>query len=472
MTPSALATTPEVAPTRVSEAVLTPEPAAVVVRAEGLGKKFRIYEKPGDRLWEWVGRKTRRGKPLHSDFWAVRGVSFEVRRGECLGIVGANGSGKSTLLKMIAGALHPSEGRFQVEGRVLSILELGAGLNHALSGRANIVSSATLLGFPASFAKERMDEIEEFAELGEFFDRQVGMYSSGMRVRLAFSMFACFRPEVFIVDEALSVGDVFFQQKCAARIRQMMASGMTMIFVSHDQGAVLSLCTRAIVLSHGKPIFQGAPDEAVMRYLASLSGARSPWGAKATAAQSPGSSPSAPADLARELIAHDVTAMRRESRHGSGELRIAAARVVDAQGRDALHAKMGDKLTIQVLLEAREAVAAPRAGIRLFDRFNTMVFAAGTYQLGQSLPPMKAGDRVVVAFTLTLDVQPGRYTFGLGAGEPVEGDINAGAALDRIDRLGPITVEISPTSVRPFYGAARLPMTAAHFACEPAGSKG
>lgn len=471
MTPAVLATTQAV-PTRQPTEVQTgpsarAEDAPVVVRANGLGKRFRIYGTPFDRAWEWFGRRQRAGKPLHTDFWAVRDVSFEVRRGECLGIIGPNGSGKSTLLKMIAGAMRPTEGRFEVDGMVLSLLELGAGLNPMLTGRANIVSAATLLGFPASFARDKIEEIESFAELDEFFDRPVHMYSSGMRVRLAFSMFACFRPEVFIVDEALSVGDVFFQQKCAARIRELMASGMTMIFVSHDQGAVLSLCTRAIVMNHGRPIFQGGPDEAVSRYLASLSGSK--WGPRL--APPPPAAAASPADdaLAQTIIKHDITAARRAQRHGTGELAIVAARVLDPRGRDSMAVQVGEKLTIQVLLEARDQIEAPRAGIRVFDRFNTMIFAAGTFQLGHQLPPMKPGDRVVVVFTLTMDVQPDRYTFGLGAGEPVAGDINAGVAHDRVDRLGPIHVEISPTTVRPFYGAARLPLSAFHHVCQPSG---
>ena len=463
MTPSALVNSPGITLRPVPVETLPPDSPPVIVRASGLGKRFRIYEKPMDRLWEWLGRRTRGRKPLHTDFWAVRDISFEVRRAECLGIIGANGSGKSTLLKMIAGALQPTEGSFSVQGRVLSLLELGAGLNPMLSGRANIVSAAMLLGFPASFARDRIGDIEAFAELGEFFDRPVSLYSSGMKVRLAFSMFACFRPELFIVDEALSVGDVFFQQKCAARIREMLASGMTMIFVSHDQSAVLNLCHRAIVMSHGRAVFQGGPDEAITRYLASLSGPRPVWKKEPAAPMPAPAARPAQQPIARSIIEHDVIGDRRASRHGTGELLVIAARVLDARGQDTMRVPMGGTLTIQVLLEARQAIEAPRAGLRLFDRFSTMVFAAGTFQLGRSLPSLKPGDRLVVEFTLTLDVQPDQYTFGLGAGEPVTGDINAGIAHDRIDRLGPISVDIDPEIVRPFYGAARLPLTASHY---------
>jgi lipopolysaccharide transport system ATP-binding protein len=468
MTPSALAHPPESAPRIAPIVVPDSQPHPIVVRADNLGKKFRIYERPLDRLWEWLGRKSRAGKPLHTDFWAVRGISFEVRRGECLGIIGPNGSGKSTLLKMIAGALQPTEGSFNVGGRVLSLIELGTGLNPLLSGRANITTAATLLGFPPSYARDRIDDIEAFAELGEFFDRPVNLYSTGMRVRLAFSMFACFRPEVFIVDEALSVGDVFFQQKCAARIREMMAAGMTMIFVSHDQSAVLNLCTRAIVLNHGQAIFQGAPDEAISRYLASLSFRGSAWKPERPAIPAPTEAPaSADSALAASVLNHDITVARRPHRHGTGELTILAARLTNHSGLDTLRAQVGEMITIQVLLEAHEDIAAPRAGLRIFDRFSNMVFAAGTFQLGHRLPAMNAGDRLVVSFSLTLDLQPDKYTLGLGAGEPVDGDPNAGIAHDRIDRLGPLIVDIDPSATRPFYGIARLPLAAAHYPCPP-----
>jgi lipopolysaccharide transport system ATP-binding protein len=458
------------------------ERAPVVVRAENLCKRFKIYRKPLHRLREWI-----LGGKHHTEFWAVRDVSFEVRRGECLGIIGANGSGKSTLLKMVAGALRPTGGTFQVQGRVLSLIELGTGLNPLLPGRSNIVHAATLLGFPANFAREKMREIEEFAELGEFFDRPVMLYSSGMRVRLAFSMFACFRPELFIVDEALSVGDIFFQQKCASRIRELLDDGMTMLFVSHDQSAILNLCDRAMVMSQGRPIFYGEPEEAVTRYIASLrqdnGRVKGKWdrkklgqgpeaeepeqavGAGAAETASAATGKAATGGPARQIIVKDVIGDRRKSRHGSGKIRIVACRVTNGDGRDTVRAAMGDVLTFHVLLEAQEAVAQPRAGIRFFDRFNNLVFGAGTFQQRQELPAMMPGDRIIVRYDVKMDVAPGQYTFGLGAGEPAEDSPQDGLALDRLDLLGPITVGNPADGHRPFYGVARLPMKVSHTAC-------
>jgi lipopolysaccharide transport system ATP-binding protein len=456
-----------------------PRPAPVLVRAENLGKCYRIYRKPLDRLLEWTI-----GGQRHKPFWAVRNVSFEVRRGECLGIIGANGSGKSTILKMLTGALWPTEGKAEARGRVLSLIELGTGLNPQLSGRANILNTAALLNFPPEYARETMGEIEAFAELDEFFDRPVMLYSSGMRVRLAFSMFACFRPEVFLIDEALSVGDVFFQQKCAARLREMLDGGLTMIFVSHDHAAVLNLCDSAVLMSRGRAVFQGEPQEAMSRYHSTLGpapGARWARGrAREGATGVPSSARPCPdpptgtaeartprpwhpgaEDPALPILKHDITGSRREHRHGTGHLRIVAARVTDDGGRDTLRGAMGSTLTFHVLLEARDEVPEPRAGIRFFDRLGNLVFGCGTFQLGVPIPAMAPGERRIVRFDVTMDLQPDTYTFGLGCGEPGGEGPDAGIAHDRLDMLGPIIVGQPADGKRPFYGIARLPIRAA-----------
>jgi lipopolysaccharide transport system ATP-binding protein len=475
---------PDASP-RAAPAPPAPEaPAAkppVVACAQNLGKRFKIYRRPVHRMREWI-----LGGKHHTEFWAVRGVTFEVRRGECMGIIGANGSGKSTLLKMVAGALRQSEGSFRVQGRVLSLIELGAGLNQMLTGRANIIHAAALLGFPASFAREKMQEIERFADIGEFFDRPVMLYSSGMRVRLAFSMFACFRPELFIVDEALSVGDIFFQQKCATRIRELLDGGMTMLFVSHDQSAILNLCDHAMVMSKGSPIFYGAPEEAVTCYLASLrhdGRVRSRWERKtvaedqtapSTTARSDPGDHAAPATAtgvpppsrrlgpAHQILAHDIIGDRREHRHGSGKATILACRTTDAAGKDNLRTSVGQVLCFHLLIEAHDHIESPRAGIRFFDRFNNLVFGAGTYQKRYELPPLAPGQRLIVRFQVTMDLGPGQYTFGLGVGEPDGQSAQAGVPLDRLDLLGPIIVRKPDDGHRPFHGIAQLPMKVTH----------
>lgn len=424
-------------------------PSGPIVSVRGLGKRFKIYDEQWGRLVEWIslGRAVR-----HQDFLALQDVSFDVGRGESLGIIGVNGSGKSTLLKILSGAMYPTSGDVEVRGRVLSLLELGTGLNMELSGRQNVINSARLLGFPAEYAAERMEQIEAFAELVEFFDRPARLYSSGMLVRLSFSMFACFNPEIFIVDEALSVGDVFFQQKCVKRIEQMLESGVTMLFVSHDMQLVRRLCDRAILLSHGRLEFDGPPDECVTRYYSRSALPVPPAEKRQPAAPAP----TMPGDRAG-LFENDVLRTAR-SRHGDRALELLAATIEDEAGAHTMSLMQSQVITIRLLIRARQAAQHPSAGLHLYDRLGNLVFAAGTAQLRQDMPPMATGDERLVTFHLTLAVQPGEYTLSLGCAELPAADADVGVFADQCEGIGPITVHVPQGETARFYGIAQLPM--------------
>src|SRR5436190_15390371 len=238
-----------------------------IILAEKISKCFRIYRHPSDHLKELLAFGKRR---YHEPFWAVKDVDVAVDRGCCLGIIGENGSGKSTLLRMIAGVIRPTSGNIAVEGRVSALLELGAGFNPQFTGRENIFLYASILGFTDSQTRQRIPSIEKFAEIGEFVDRPVKTYSSGMFVRLAFAVAIHMDPDVLIVDEALSVGDIFFQQRCIRRIQQLKHQGVTIVFVSHDLGAVRSLADRTIWMEHGKMVLQGDTDDVVSKYLSAM----------------------------------------------------------------------------------------------------------------------------------------------------------------------------------------------------------
>jgi ABC-type polysaccharide/polyol phosphate transport system ATPase subunit len=446
---------PAVSPHGAAAAV----PPAPIIRADGLGKRFKLYPNPWGRVVEWLSL----GKSLrHEDFWALRGVSFELRRGESLGVIGTNGSGKSTLLKILSGAMYPTQGTFEVSGRVLSLLELGTGLNPQLTGRENVVHSARLLAFDPAYAVEKMPRIEAFAELGEFFDRPIRVYSSGMMVRLAFSMFACFEPDVFIVDEALSVGDVFFQQKCVARIEELLAGGTTMLFVSHDMQLVRRLCGRAILLSNGQVHYSGPPDEAVARYFALLGrkerddqpAAQLPPGATA---EVPSEGSTDHADLLRDLSAHNILPAAR-SRHGARGMEIVAATFQNEQGHHALTVAQSQPATIRMLLRAHRPFDRPSAGLHLYDRLGNLVFAAGATQLRVPLPPLRAGDELPVTIRLTFSVQPGEYTLSLGCAEAPAGEVDVGVLQDQHEGIGPIAVHHAGPGFPRFYGIAQLPM--------------
>jgi ABC-type polysaccharide/polyol phosphate transport system ATPase subunit len=236
-----------------------------VVLAAGLSKRFKIYPNALARLADWLAIP--RSRPRCEEFWAVRDVSFELQRGECLGIIGPNGAGKTTLLKLLTGVLSPTSGRLELQGRVLSLLELGSDFSPELSGRQNARESMRLLGVRSGEAEERLHDIEAFADLGDHFNRPVKMYSSGMFVRLAFSIFSTMEPEVFLVDEALTVGDLRFAAKALARIRQMRERGTTLLFVSHNVEVVNQLCSRVLWIQAGRVQLDGAPLDVTTAYV-------------------------------------------------------------------------------------------------------------------------------------------------------------------------------------------------------------
>jgi len=244
---------------------MSAEPPRVLIHAENLCKRYKLYRRPMDRMIEWLswGKAVR-----HQDFWALRDFSFRVSAGECVGIIGANGAGKSTLLRILGKTLAPTSGTFDVQGRALSLLELGTGFSPELTGRANVVNTAQLLGLPEGYAQDRMADIEGFADLGEFLDRPIKTYSTGMVLRLAFSMFAFFEPDVLVVDEALAVGDVAFQRKCFRRMEELTSqSTRAVILVSHDLQSIVRLCKRVVWMDHGRMKMEGEPAAVTQEYV-------------------------------------------------------------------------------------------------------------------------------------------------------------------------------------------------------------
>ena len=238
-----------------------------VATAEGVGKYFRYYTSSFDRAVEWMTRdRVRR----HEGRWVLRDVSFRVGRGESVGIVGHNGAGKSTLLKLLTGTTEPTVGRIAVEGRVAALLELGMGFHPDFTGRQNVETGGRLLGLRDREIRAHLDWIVEFSQLAPYMDQPLRTYSSGMQMRLAFALATAVQPEVLIIDEALAVGDILFQQRCFERIDGFRAAGTTLLFVSHDLGAVYRLCERVLVLESGRLLFDGAPKEGIELYYASM----------------------------------------------------------------------------------------------------------------------------------------------------------------------------------------------------------
>src|SRR5574342_771564 len=368
-------------------------PSVIVVR--DLSKRFKLYKDPWDRMTEWItwGRAVR-----HETFWALQGINLEVKRGECVGIIGVNGAGKTTLLKILSRALYPTTGHFEVTGRLVSLLELGTGFHPELTGRQNIFQSARLLGFPETYVRRRLPEILDFARIGEFIDQPVKQYSSGMFVRLAFSLFAHLDPDVYILDEALSVGDVFFQQRCFERFRELRRQGCTILLVSHDTEAITHLCDRAILLNNGKLASEGDAASVVHDYFALMGQSMEPAGS----ARPEG----AGAILAggRDQLGHVPEAVRRQLQgpppgaHAQAGMRateVVGFAVSDTKGNPAWSIPSGGTLRFWYLIEARDPVNDLNVGIHFYDRRGILVFAVGTASRGLTLPRLNPGARLL-----------------------------------------------------------------------------
>ena len=463
-----------------------PEAAAddedVILSVHGVSKHYQLWSSPSVRLrYSMLSQAhrtvrqvlpknsaplrflQRRRERLYRDFTALQELSFEVRRGESLGIIGRNGSGKSTLLQIIAGTLRPSTGRVDVYGRVAALLELGSGFNPEFTGRENVYLNASILGLSHEETDARFDDIVAFADIGQFLEQPVKTYSSGMMLRLAFAVSINVEPDLLIIDEALAVGDVFFTQKCFQRLREITDAGTTLLFVSHSMAAVQNLCQRALLLKEGEAIFEGPPEEAASRYYAVCAGGTrdaAAAGSVSRFAENSDRETAAANFLKQEVLAHDILPLAR-SRHGANgtrELEVAAAAFANEKGQYVPVATMLGTCQIHLLLRAHRPVAVPSAGIHLYDRMNNLVFAAGTRQLRVELPALAAGEELLLTLRLEMAVQPGEYTFSLGCSEPSQEGPNQGYIHDRHEGLGPVTVVYSEEQTYPFYGMARLPM--------------
>lgn len=438
----------------------------IAISARNLAKAYRLWQHPSARLktlccgaagrlfpensgpHRALARAAARG---YREYHALHGLDFEIRRGEAVGIIGRNGSGKSTLLQLVAGILEPSAGSIVTRGRISALLELGSGFNPEFTGKENVYLNGSILGLSARQMDALYAQIVAFADIGDFINEPVKTYSSGMMMRLAFAVAVSVQPDILIVDEALSVGDVFFTQKCFERIREILAAGTTLIFVSHDTAAVQNLCTRGLLLHEGRLQHDGSPEECVTRYF-SLGGRRA-----ATAPVAVGTHPAVEAGQRREVLAHDLLP-RARSRHGDRHLEFVAAAFSNERGTHDPEVALGARGTVRMLLRAQQPVAHPALGIQLFDRMANLIFSAGSPQLHFALPPLAAGEEILVDFRLGFDVQPGEYTLGLDAGALGPDGPNHGVFHDRITGLGPVTVTFDPQAAQPFFGAARLPL--------------
>lgn len=400
----------------------------IAVAVHDLGKCYGIYQRPMDRLKRTLWRGRRR---FCTEFWALRRVSFDLRRGEAIGVIGRNGSGKSTLLQIIAGTLRPTEGEVEVRGRVAAMLELGSGFNPEFTGRENVYLNGSILGLPTSEIDRRFDEIAAFADVGEFIDQPVKTYSTGMLVRVAFAVQTVLEPDVLIVDEALAVGDAAFQVKCMSRMNRLLEKGISVILVTHDVNAVRTFCHRAVWLEQGEVREIGGPREVTSRYLQFILGDQqavsSATGAGGTEADSE-AGPDAPqtpgvtesSDRAQPLSR--VDGRRDLVRWGSGEVRVEAMAMHDGNGSRAPVFEHGGRLHIELELRAARDVDSPNMGVGFAFR-NTKgldIITFTSWEAEHRIPPLKAGSAIRMQFELENILAPGEYSLVLNV-EDVRG---------------------------------------------------
>jgi lipopolysaccharide transport system ATP-binding protein len=419
---------------------------APVIVACGLSKRFRIYNSSIERVrGALFGSKV----PSSREQWAIKDLDLSVSPGEAVAIIGRNGSGKSTLLKLVAGALRPTAGRISVRGKVLALLELGTGFNPELSGRQNVLLAAQMHAIEESKILSKMGDIEKFADIPAYFDRPIKTYSSGMFVRLAFATFIFMEPEILIIDEALSVGDVFFQQKCFGAIMKLKQEGTTILFVSHDMTAVRRLCDRAVLFNEGAKLFDGAPEEAVMRFYA-LHGDASASDRGASESESAAATSGDSADLSGGLARSGVEI-------GGVNGRILSVRCFNERQADSLSVGVGSWVTFRILFEAQSHVAEPNVGIELYDRFNQLVFGTSFINLGLHLKSLEAGEQLLTRISVQLNIMPGEYSISAAVADQFKTvDANAGAIINRLEHMGPLSVS-AVGELLPFYGFAGLP---------------
>jgi lipopolysaccharide transport system ATP-binding protein len=374
----------------------------IAIRVNSLSKCYEIYSNPRDRLKQFFSPRIQRligqsPKQYFREFWAVKEVSFEIKKGETVGILGRNGSGKSTLLQMICGTLTPTSGSIETNGRIAALLELGSGFNPEFTGRENVYMNASVLGLSNEEINLRFNDIASFADIGDFIEQPVKTYSSGMMLRLAFAVISHVDADILVVDEALAVGDAFFTQKCMRFLRNFMKTG-TVMFVSHDTGAIVNLCHKAILINQGKVVETGLPKDVIQHYLATLyDSSQEVGGIKAVDANMTTSQHDEQLeylDLRDGLInasqlRNDVEVFQfkpDQAGFGTGEAEIVSVKLLDQNYTPLSWVVGGENVVLDIRCVAHQDILRPIVGFQFKDRLGQVVFADNTYLIYQKNP--------------------------------------------------------------------------------------
>jgi ABC-type polysaccharide/polyol phosphate transport system ATPase subunit len=364
-----------------------------MIEVVDLQKTFRLYHDPKDRLKEIILRR-----PYSRQFHALKGVSFTVSEGETLGIIGENGAGKSTLLKLLTGVILPTSGRVHVDGKITGLLELGTGFNMEMTGLKNIFMNGLLIGMHKEEVERKLQAIVDFSELGEFVEEPIKTYSSGMLMRLAFSIAIHAEPRAFVVDEALSVGDAYFQQKCMLKIREFREAGGSIIFVSHDLNAVKTLCDKVMLLDKGEAVDCGDAADMVDLYMGMIL-KRSHQG-----------------DLDVLVKRTDGASAEKKFETGTGEVSLLSAKLTNDKGEEANAVVSETDIKLVFRLKSFRDLDEPHYGFHIRNKFGISVFETNSYCMKAAPAPLRKDQSISVVFQLNCNLSPADYSVSFGLG--------------------------------------------------------
>ncbi|PNV59970.1 ABC transporter ATP-binding protein [Clostridium sp. chh4-2] len=382
------------------------------ITVKDVTKIYKLYEKPVDRLKESLNPTH---KEYHRKFYALNNISFEVKKGETVGIIGTNGSGKSTILKIITGVLTPTTGEVQVEGTISALLELGAGFNMDYTGIENIYMNGTMMGFSRKEMEDKLQDILDFADIGDFVYQPVKTYSSGMFVRLAFALAINVEPEILIVDEALSVGDVFFQSKCYRRMEEIRQKGTTILMVTHDMGSIIKYCDRVVLLNKGDFVAEGAPGHMVDLYKKILANQMDSL-EEELQEMNDFSGQSEGRKEKREkggLMKEKITINSNRTEYGDGRAEIYDLGLFDERGNLTNLLLKGEMFTIKEKIRFHTSLESPIFTYTIKDKKGSDLSGTNTMFEGTDIKPVRQGDSYEVSFTQKMTLQGGEYLLSM-----------------------------------------------------------
>jgi teichoic acid transport system ATP-binding protein len=395
------------------------------IKVDHVTKLYKLYDKPMDRLKESLGLTH---KVYYKEHYALRDLSFEVQKGETVGIIGTNGAGKSTILKIITGVLNPTEGEVSIEGRISALLELGAGFNGEYTGIENVYLNGTMIGFSREEIDAKLDDIIKFADIGEFIHQPVKTYSSGMFVRLAFAVAINIEPEILIVDEALSVGDAFFQAKCFKKFEEFKEMGKTILFVSHDLSSISRYCDRAILLDHGRKVEEGTPKEIIDIYkkiLVNQYDSQKEEAAGQTASNGTAAGQTASGATDAGSASSDGTPQENRWKsslsvnpqiieYGDGSAEIVDFAIVDEHGTVSSTIEIGTEYQIKLKARFMKEIENPILAVTIKDLQGKEICGTNTMFEGVYLGTVKAGEERTAVFTQKMQIRGGNYLVSFG----------------------------------------------------------